>query len=535
MKKVFFLLITFYSFSQDISNYNDSIRIDFSNYYLNNAKSQTIKNSNDLYYNELINSKYNKKNLYVLNPTLYMNFNSNVPYSRNDGSMIPNVGFQQLLSFGFYFEYGPLSIQINPEYLYAENKPFQLYWTDHQLFQLDRRYDFWNKVDLPERFGQTSYSKLLPGQSSIRFNFSNMSIGFSTENLWWGPGIRNAIMLSNNARGFPHITFNSVEPLQTKIGNFEWQLITGRLEKSGFLPSYTNFYNYNDYFYLPKKNDWRYFQGLIISYSPSFIKGLTVGFSRWVQAYSTFIKDTKDYFPVLDGLFRKNDKYGADIPGGDQSLEQQRDQAAGVFFRWVWNDAKAEIYGEYFTDYVKGIFSKRIKNNEDLKGYTLGFRKVFNNKYDFSWEWTNLSQDLTSLKNNSNIIYTNDQVRHGYTNYGEVLGATIGPGSSSQSLSIGFLKNKIFKKLGFELTSINNDWFIKSFESAKDYRRYWKEFYIHTKFSKRISKISMSSQLSFGRILNYQWELEDFGDEYYKAGKDINNFKFSLSIMYNLN
>ena len=152
------------------------------------------------------------------------------------------------------------------------------------------------------------------------FNFSNMSIGFSTENLWWGTAIRNAIMLSNNARGFPHITFNSIEPLQTKIGNFEWQFLTGRLEKSGFLPSYTNFYNYNDYFYLPKKNDWRYFQGLIISYSPSFIKGLTVGFSRWVQAYSTFIKDTKDYFPVLDGLFRKNDKYGADIPGGDQSL-----------------------------------------------------------------------------------------------------------------------------------------------------------------------------------------------------------------------
>ena len=447
MKKIFFLLTTFYTFSQDISHYNDSIRIDYSINYLNTSKSLTIKNNNEIYFNELINSKNNKKSLYILNPRLKLNYNSNVPYSRNDGSMIPNVGFQQLLSFGFYFEYGPLSVQINPEYLYAENKDYHGFWTDHQLFQLDRRYDFWNKIDQPERFGQTSYSKLLPGQSSIRFNFSNMSIGFSTENLWWGPAIRNGIMLSNNARGFPHITFNSVEPLQTKIGNFEWQFFTGRLEKSGFRPSYTNFYNYNNYFYLPKKNDWRYFQGLIVSYSPSFIDGLTVGFSRWVQAYSTFINDTNDYFPVFDGLFRKNDKYGADVPGGDQSLEQQRDQAAGLFFRWVWKEAKAEIYGEYNLNDAKYNLRDLLLDSNHSSAFSLGLKKIFNHKYDFSWEWTKLDQSSSSLLRDAGSWYHHGLVRHGYTNYGEVLGAAIGPGSSSQYLSVGFLKNIVFKSL----------------------------------------------------------------------------------------
>ena len=34
--------------------------------------------------------------------------------------MIPNRGYQQLVSFGFFAELGPLSIQFKPESVYAE-------------------------------------------------------------------------------------------------------------------------------------------------------------------------------------------------------------------------------------------------------------------------------------------------------------------------------------------------------------------------------------------------------------------------------
>jgi len=527
MKRYFFLLISFFNFSQ-IELSKDSIRNNSLAKFNKNYRSLTIQNHSNWI-------PYNKNNSFYLNDlTVDLNYSSKVPFKYNDGSLIPNVGFQQLLSFGFFFKYGPFSLQVNPEYLYAENKYFQGFWDGHYQVIIESRYNFWNKIDQPERFGESSYSRLIPGQSSFRINFNNLSLGFSTENIWWGPAVRNGIMLSNNARGFPHITFNSIEPFQTNFGNFEWQFLTGRLEKSGFMPSYTNFYNYKEYFFIPKKNDWRYFQGLIVTFSPSFIEGLSLGFSRWVQAYSSFITGTKDYFPVLDGLFRKNDKYGADIPGGDQSLEQQRDQAAGVFFRWVWPNANAEIYGEFITDYVKSIFSKNIKNNEDLKGHTLGLKKIFNNKYDFTWEWTKLSQSIGSLNNNSNMLYTDNIIRHGYTNYGEVMGASIGPGSNSQFISLGFLQNDYIKKIGLEIISVNNDWFIKSFESAKDYRRYWKEIYVHLDFYKKIKRFRILSQLSLGRILNYQWEIEDFGDEYYKPGKDITNFNMKISIMYKL-
>ena len=56
-----------------------------------------------------------------------IDYNSDYPYNRNNGSMIPNRGYQHIISFGFYSEIGPLSIQIKPEHLFSENKDFKVF------------------------------------------------------------------------------------------------------------------------------------------------------------------------------------------------------------------------------------------------------------------------------------------------------------------------------------------------------------------------------------------------------------------------
>ncbi|MFX8805488.1 capsule assembly Wzi family protein, partial [Acinetobacter baumannii] len=77
-------------------------------------------------------------------------------------------------------------------------------------------------------------------------------VGISSENLWWGPGIYNSLLMSNNAPGFWHLTFNSRKPLKTPIGDFEWQLIGGKLveDTSALLEIKnltTNYYNPQNY------------------------------------------------------------------------------------------------------------------------------------------------------------------------------------------------------------------------------------------------------------------------------------------------
>ena len=135
---------------------------------------------------------------------------------------------------------------------------------------------------MPERFGKKRHNRLLLGQSSVRFNWKKISLGISKENLWWGPSKRNSIMMSNHAEGFKHITFNTTKPLKSFIGNFEWQFVTGRLESSKFTPPNTDFEYGGTKLYIPKinqngkLNDWRFFQCLIISYSPKWVDGLSL-------------------------------------------------------------------------------------------------------------------------------------------------------------------------------------------------------------------------------------------------------------------
>ena len=60
-------------------------------------------------------------------------------------------------------------------------------------------------ADLPLRFGNQSWSLASPGQSSLAFHLDAVDAGVSSENQWWGPGVRNALLLSNQAEGVPHL------------------------------------------------------------------------------------------------------------------------------------------------------------------------------------------------------------------------------------------------------------------------------------------------------------------------------------------
>ena len=57
--------------------------------------------------------------------------------------------------------------------------------------------------------------------------------------------------MSNNAEGFRHITFNTTKPIKTFVGNFEWQVISGRLESSGFTPPRTDLEHAGTKLYIP--------------------------------------------------------------------------------------------------------------------------------------------------------------------------------------------------------------------------------------------------------------------------------------------
>ncbi len=470
----------------------------------------------------------------------FTEINTHHPYNRNNGTMIPNRGYQHIISPGIFLKIGPLSIQLKPEHHFSENKLFDGFWEGHYPVIWAKRYRLWNNIDMPERFGNSQHNKTTWGQTAIRLNWKKISIGISNENLWWGPSLRNSIMMSNHAQGFKHITFNTINPIKTIFGSIEFQFITGRLESSGFTPPRTDYEYQGQKLYVPKinqlsrKDDWRFLQGYILSYSPDFIDGLSVGLIRWVQMYSalvegkyTWMKGKPTYFPVFNNLFRKNDKF--------VDYESQTNQAAGIFLKWLWKDSKAEIYTEFHFNDAKLNIRDLILDSDHSRAATIGIQKIFNinkNNYLLNWEWTQMEQNASRLIRNAGSWYEHYNVYDGYTNLGEVLGSSIGPGSNSHYISINRIRD--FEKigLGFEIIDHDNDFFHEAFSSAKDFRRYWKDINFHLNYNKKFKNFQLSSNLVFTRSLNYQWELDDFAEPYYHPGRDVNNFHLSLKFTY---
>ena len=128
--------------------------------------------------------------------------------------------------------------------------------------------------------------------------------------------------------------------MKTKIGNFEWQVISGRLESSGYLPAGSDRQHAGTNIYVPKINQLRTKQmtGGILQglrhhlFSKMGALDCPMGFIRWVQMYAALVEGK--YFwmegspnlvsSFFSNLFRKNDVY--------ENYEAQTDQSAGLSF-----------------------------------------------------------------------------------------------------------------------------------------------------------------------------------------------------------
>ena len=534
-----FILFFIQGFSQTINlnenhieNYLRNQQLFEKTDYLNTFTIRPISNKkNQFNYFKIISNSSSKIRISLLPVDYITSYNSKVPYNYNNGSMIPSKGLQQIFSPGIHFNFGLISIQLKPEYVFSENKFFNGFSENHYDVIWERRYNAWNKYDIPERFGDESFKKTYLGQSSLKLNFKNFSIGFSSENLWWGPSIRNSIMMSNNAKGFNHFTFNSNKPLKTSIGNFEWQFITGKLDPSRFTPPQPDKKYQKTKLYVPKtdntgiENPSRFFQGYVLSFSPKWIKGLTIGHIKWVQTYNSFfdvklknVSGLNYYFPVFDSKINYNG---------------YRDGANGFFFRSLWVDSNAEIYGEFY----------KKESNQDFQdspiAHTLGLQKLFkqkkkNNYLKFSWEWTKLEQESPNLIDNLVSFYSHDKIRHGFTNRGEVIGSWIGPGSNSQFFKISSLYNKRDISFALEIIDNDNDWYYYAYSDNKDYRRYWKSYNVHFEYINKFKNFWISAKLVHSSNLNYQWELDNELEleEWYRPGVDVNNFHSTINLSY---
>ena len=250
-------------------------------------------------------------------------------------------------------------------------------------------------------------------------------------------------------------------------------------------------------------------------------------YSSLVRGKYTWMEGSPTWFPAFKNLFRKNDAF--------ENYEAQTNQAAGLFLRWLWKDSKAEIYAEYHHNDSKQNIRDLLLDSDHSRAVTVGLQKIFkinNDDFLFSWEWTQMEQTASRLIRNAGSWYEHSWTYDGYTNQGEVLGASIGPGSNSHYFALNRIRNREKIGVAFEIIDQDNDFYHDAFSSAKDPRRYWKDFNFHINFSKKFNNFWFSSNLIYSRSLNYQWELDDTATPYYHPGNDVNNFHATIKTTY---
>jgi hypothetical protein len=495
-------------------------------------ESYSLSNFRKLIYS---NRKY-KAEVYLLPVVLQQQFNTDHPYGMNDGSMVQAKGYQTQFSAGIYAKFGPLTIQLRPEYVYADNTKFQkLSDAPNGVFWNTSIANYYSTIDLPDRFGDGDYSKVSLGQSSIRLDAGPASVGYSNENLWWGPGVRNSLLMSNNASGFRHFTLNTNKPVKTYIGSFEAQIIAGRLNQSG-IPTPEGVE------YRPRAKDWRYINGIVITYQPKWVPNFFVGLDRtFIINHSTMGNSFGDYFPI----FKSVEKVSyAQADGTNSDDAAQRDQYISFFTRYVLPESRAEIYFEFGRNDHSYDTRDALVEPEHARAYIVGFRKLIpTNRPDafiqLGVEFTQLEKTKTRDLRASETWYTHYQVRDGYTNMGQVLGAGIGPGSNLQSLDVSWVRG--LKKIGlqFERLVNNNDLFYNfayaSLDKNEYINRHWIDLSVAGKFAWNYKQFVLNSQFTYIRSLNYQyqWEKGAPGTNYWNWNKqDVNNVQMKVGIMY---
>ncbi|HEY4195523.1 MAG TPA: capsule assembly Wzi family protein [Mucilaginibacter sp.] len=436
-------------------------------------------------------------------------YNTNHPYGWNDGAMIPARGYQTMISGGVYLKDGPLSIQFRPEYVYASNLQFNGFASGHTGQDLAVYYAYYNFIDNPERYGTNAYSKAFWGQSSIRLTFGSISFGLSNENSWWGPGIRNALIISDNAPGFKHFTLNTIRPLKTFLGSFEGQVIAGKLVGSGLppltvttLPNGTNLYNL-------KNPDWRYFTGFNINYHPKWIPGLTLGLTRTFDAYAEDVKGLSGYFPYFF-------PYSKDATTNAAGDPFPRDQYTSLYARWLFTKAQAEVYFEYGLNDNSYNLRDFVGSPDHSRAYIFGLRKMFpvNGSPDqhilFSGEIAQLSQSPDRIVRDAGGWYTHSVVTDGQTDGGQVLGAGTGSGGNLQSMDISWVSG--LKKLGiaFERYEHAVDLYQKYFPAINGDSRNWVDFAFGLQGTWNYKNLLFNAKLQDIKSLNYEGILKDY-------------------------
>jgi len=362
-----------------------------------------------------------RRSFTILPVNAVFRFNSAFPYGSNDGAVWAGRGLTSALDLGFAFRAGPLSGTFNPIVFSAQNRAFALQANGSTNPFADPLFPA--AVDRPQRFGTGAYSRVDPGESTVRLDLFGLA---AMENYPY--------VLGGNAPGFPHAFIGTSTPAPIWIGRIHARVIWGELEQSAYSPVRGTSY----YSSTLETGTKRFATGLAAVFQPRGIDGLELGGARFFHALWPKEGIPRSYFSKAFGaVFKIGQITPPESPAGpDAGVDDN--QLASFFARWVFPKSGVEVYGEYGREDHNYDRRDLAQEPDHSRTYGLGIRKVVSvdsaHLTAFRAEMINYEEPTLARNRGEGGIYIHGTLRQGHTNRGQLLGSDAGVGSGGGSV-----------------------------------------------------------------------------------------------------
>ena len=340
-------------------------------------------------------------------PTVRTVASGGVPDSRQDGALWAGRGLSLLARTGLSLDVGPLHAAVVPEVWWTENRPYQVPRgadTTRSAWA-SSLYTGRHSLDLPGRPGDQRLAVVTPGQSAVWASIGSWGVGISSSNVWWGPGLREGLVLGPGAAGIPRVFLRTDEPLRTPIGLWRAEWLAGTLAESRFFDRVPG-------------NDRRRLSAVRVEWQSDAHPQFSLGMTRAVQLRGgeSHLRD------ALSSIWRS-------APGSDQLV--------GFSAQYATPRMRAGV--EVATPGLPPGLRSLLSAPAGDVGYQLAVeRRMTDGRRDWIVEAALVNTDpgLNLRDRPGRDFYAGNRVPQGWTHHGQLLGSGSGPGGTLQWLAL---------------------------------------------------------------------------------------------------
>ena len=329
--------------------------------------------------------------------------NGALPFAPADGPAWAGRGVNARVSATARARRGALRVRAAPLLWSAQNAPFTLVPTTGPFPFSDAALP--RTIDLPQRHGDRSVTRLDAGESEIALEWTRARIALTNAAVHLGPATDHSLVMQGDGGGFPRLEVGLPDVVRTPVGVFSAQVAWGRNPQTAWAPDRRRGALFSSYVvgtWRPRRSD-------------RIELGVTRFFHRDWQNVSV-----RELFVPFGSIHTSR------LIGGTVRADNQM---GSIFARLRAPAAGLEFFGEYGKNDRSIDPRDQVVETEHNAAWLLGFQRVWRGAGERLWVLnvtavTGSISPITTFRGQA-FFYEHSQLTQGHTVRGQLLGTPL--------------------------------------------------------------------------------------------------------------